>query len=80
MAADPGVYDDDLLIEGLLDQSSEDDRGEVWEAKQGMLVESFDAHIPVRVYPNVNGCDTGQGAAGGFGGGFAGVDEDGYVV
>ena len=46
----------------------------------GMLVESFDACIPVRVYPNVNGCDAGQGAVGGFGGGFVGVEAGGYVV
>ncbi|RPB27987.1 Rgp1-domain-containing protein [Terfezia boudieri ATCC MYA-4762] len=71
---------EELLIEGLLEKSNGDDRGEVWEAKMGMLVESFDACIPVRVYPNVNGCDAGQGAVGGFGGGFAGVEEGGYVV
>ncbi|KAF8460229.1 Rgp1-domain-containing protein [Kalaharituber pfeilii] len=80
IAADPGNPDEELLIEGLLERSGSDERGELWEARQGMLVESFDAHIPVRVYPNVGGCDAGQGAGGGFGGGFAGVDEAGYVV
>lgn len=71
---------EEVMIEPLLEKSSQDERGEVWEAKMGMLVESFDACIPVRVYPNVKGCDAGQGAVGGFGGGFVGVEEGGYVV
>ena len=69
-----------LQIESLLGRSLADERGEIWEAKSGMLVESFDACIPVKVYPNARGYDAGQGAIGGFGGGFAGIDEAGYVV
>lgn len=69
-----------LSIESLLGKSLADERGEIWEAKSGMLVESFDASIPIKVYPNVKGFDAGQGATGGFGGGFAGIDEAGYLV
>lgn len=38
--------------EDLLEMTSNDSRGEIWEAKQGLYVESFDAAIPVKVYPN----------------------------
>jgi RAB6A-GEF complex partner protein 2 len=38
--------------EELLELTSNDSRGEIWEARQGLYVESFDAAIPVKVYPN----------------------------
>lgn len=38
--------------ESLLELSSADERGDVLHARQAMRVESFDAAIPIRVYPN----------------------------
>src|SRR5690606_18399896 len=38
--------------EELLELTSNDARGEIWEARQGLYVESFDAAIPVKVSPN----------------------------
>lgn len=54
----------------LLDLTHSDNRGEIWEAKQQLLVESFDANIPIKVYPNPNEV--------GFAGGQP--DPNGYVV
>lgn len=41
----------------MLEQTFADDRGELYEPRQGIFVESFDASIPVKIYPN--GADPG---------------------
>lgn len=38
--------------EGLLEEAVADERGFVYEPRQQLFVESFDACVPVRVYPN----------------------------
>jgi hypothetical protein len=58
----------------LLEQTYADDRGELYEPRQGVFVESFDASIPVKMYPNaaadagsaVTGVQTGAAATVGF--------------
>lgn len=57
------------MMEELLEQTHADDRGELFEAKQNIFVESFDASIPIRVYPNA--AAVGEGASIGSGGGGA---------
>jgi len=47
----------DSLADDLLEQTYADDRGELYEPRQGIAVESFDASIPVKIYPN--GADPG---------------------
>ncbi|KAG0128910.1 Rgp1-domain-containing protein [Tuber indicum] len=59
-----------VTMEELLEQTHADDRGELFEAKQNVFVESFDASIPVRVYPNA--AAAGEGIGNGGGGGAAG--------
>ncbi|KAA8893945.1 Rgp1-domain-containing protein [Sphaerosporella brunnea] len=63
------------LFEDLLEQTYADDRGELYEPRQGVLVESFDASIPVKMYPNgaadvgtaaTSGVQTGAAATVGF--------------
>lgn len=58
------------MMEELLEQTHADDRGELFEAKQNIFVESFDASIPIRVYPNA--AAVGEGVSTGSGGGTAG--------
>lgn len=48
--------------EDLLEQTYADDRGVLYEPRQTIYVESFDACFPVRVYPN--GTDVGSGVGG----------------
>jgi len=47
----------DNLVDDLLEQTYADDRGELYEPRQGIAVESFDASVPIKVYPN--GADPG---------------------
>ncbi|KAF8252163.1 Rgp1-domain-containing protein [Wilcoxina mikolae CBS 423.85] len=49
--------DGEGLFDDLLEQTYADDRGELYEPRQGIFVESFDASIPVKIYPN--GSDPG---------------------
>lgn len=55
---------EEAVPDDLLEQTHADDRGELFEARQGLLVESFDASIPVKVYPNAaeNACGGSVGA------------------
>ena len=57
----------------LLEQTYADDRGELFEPRETLQVESFDACIPVRVYPNA--ADPSIGAAV-----TAQLNPAGYVV
>lgn len=59
-----GDGDGDLTEEDLLEQTHADDRGELFEARQALFVESFDASVPVRVYPNAAAADVGVVGAG----------------
>jgi hypothetical protein len=65
----PPPFDD------LLEQTYADDRGELYEPRQSIFVESFDASIPVKMYPNAvadagtavtAGVQTGAAATVGF--------------
>ncbi|RPB05557.1 Rgp1-domain-containing protein [Choiromyces venosus 120613-1] len=67
-----GGMDGVAMMEELLEQTHADDRGELFEAKQNVFVESFDASIPVRVYPNAAAAGEGIGNGGGIGGGASG--------
>ena len=62
-AAMRGGYADDA--DDLLEQTYADDRGEMYEPREAVAVESFDACIPVRVYPN--GSDPGAAVGAGAG-------------
>ncbi|CUS09563.1 unnamed protein product [Tuber aestivum] len=60
-----------VMMEELLERTHADDRGELFEAKQNVFVESFDVGIPVRVYPNAATAGEGIGNGGGGAGGQA---------
>jgi hypothetical protein len=45
------------LVEDLLEPTFADDRGELYEPKQNVFAESFEASIAVKIYPN--GADPG---------------------
>lgn len=67
---------EEVVVDDLLEQTHADDRGELFEARQGLFVESFDASVPVKVYPNA--ADPGSG--GSVGAQTAAAAKVGYVV
>ncbi|KAL7275070.1 Golgi membrane exchange factor (Ric1p-Rgp1p) subunit [Rhizina undulata] len=66
------------MAEDLLEQTHTDERGDLFEARQGLVVESFDASIPVKVY--ANGADTETNGSGGVGGHTLAAGMAGLVV
>lgn len=58
-------------MDDLLEQTSYGD-DQLYEPRQGISVESFDASIPVKIYPN-GAADSGSVFGGGAGGGAGGI-------
>ncbi|PWW77556.1 Rgp1-domain-containing protein [Tuber magnatum] len=69
-----------VMMEELLEQTHADYRGELFEAKQNVFVESFDASIPIRVYPNAAAAGEGIVGGGGAGGQAVAAAVLGYAV
>ncbi|KAI5800033.1 Rgp1-domain-containing protein [Geopyxis carbonaria] len=73
-----GNHKDEGIFDDLLEQTYADDRGELYEPRQGIFMESFDASIPVKVYPN--GADPGIGGGGVMGTHSSTAVTNGYSV